>query len=124
MPGVVVDGQDVFAVYEAAGEAIARARRGEGPTLIEAKTYRYYGHFQGDMVTLPHRRGARTAVKQRDAIQRVRDYAVDHGTGAAERARRDRRAQHGGTSTSLGEPPRPRRGRKRSELLTDVYVSY
>ncbi len=38
IPGVVVDGLDVLAVYEAAGEAIARARRGEGPTLIEAKT--------------------------------------------------------------------------------------
>ena len=48
---MVVDGLDVFAVYEAAGEAIARARRGEGPSLLEAKTYRFYGHFQGDQVT-------------------------------------------------------------------------
>ncbi|MFN8618333.1 MAG: thiamine pyrophosphate-dependent dehydrogenase E1 component subunit alpha [Dehalococcoidia bacterium] len=44
MPGVVVDGMDVMAVYEAAGEAIARARRGEGPTLLECKTYRFYDH--------------------------------------------------------------------------------
>jgi len=44
MPGVVVDGMDVIAVYEAAGEAIARARAGEGPTLLECKTYRYYDH--------------------------------------------------------------------------------
>jgi pyruvate dehydrogenase E1 component alpha subunit len=44
MPGVVVDGMDVVAVYEAAGEAIARARRGEGPTLLECKTYRFYDH--------------------------------------------------------------------------------
>ena len=44
MPGVVVDGMDVMAVYEAAGEAIARARAGEGPTLLECKTYRYYDH--------------------------------------------------------------------------------
>ena len=43
-PGVVVDGMDVIAVYEAAGEAIARARRGEGPTLLECKTYRFYDH--------------------------------------------------------------------------------
>jgi len=48
MPGVVVDGMDVFAVYEAAGEAIARARAGEGPTLLELKTYRYHGHFHAD----------------------------------------------------------------------------
>ena len=44
MPGVVVDGMDVVAVYEAAEQAIARARAGEGPTLLECKTYRYYDH--------------------------------------------------------------------------------
>ena len=44
----MVDGQDVFAVYEATKEAVERARRGEGPTLIECKTYRIEGHFVGD----------------------------------------------------------------------------
>ena len=44
MPGVIVDGMDVIAVYEAAGMAIARARAGEGPTLLECKTYRFYDH--------------------------------------------------------------------------------
>ncbi len=44
MPGVVVDGMDVMAVFEAAGEAIQRARKGAGPTLLECKTYRYYDH--------------------------------------------------------------------------------
>jgi len=48
IPGFVVDGNDVIAVYEAAGEAIQRARAGEGPALIECKTYRYRGHFEGD----------------------------------------------------------------------------
>lgn len=48
MPGVVVDGNDVVAVYEVAGEAIARARRGEGPTFIECKTYRLCGHSRSD----------------------------------------------------------------------------
>jgi len=48
MPGVVVDGNDVEAVYQVAGEAIARARRGEGPTLIECKTYRLCGHSRSD----------------------------------------------------------------------------
>ncbi|MFQ5996099.1 MAG: thiamine pyrophosphate-dependent dehydrogenase E1 component subunit alpha [Dehalococcoidales bacterium] len=51
IPGVVVDGMDVVAVYEAAGEAVARARSGQGPTLIEAKTYRFRGHFEGDSGT-------------------------------------------------------------------------
>ena len=44
IPGITVDGQDVLAVYEVAGQAIDRARRGEGPSLIEADTYRYYNH--------------------------------------------------------------------------------
>lgn len=47
-PGVVVDGNDVLAVYEAAREAVERARRGEGPTLIEAKTYRLTAHSSDD----------------------------------------------------------------------------
>jgi pyruvate dehydrogenase E1 component alpha subunit len=51
MPGVVVDGNDVLAVHEAVGEAVKRARRGEGPTLIECKTYRWRGHFEGDACT-------------------------------------------------------------------------
>jgi pyruvate dehydrogenase E1 component alpha subunit len=45
IPGMVVDGQDVLAVYSVAKEAVDRARAGKGPTLIEAKTYRYYDHF-------------------------------------------------------------------------------
>jgi pyruvate dehydrogenase E1 component alpha subunit len=48
MPGVVVDGNDVMAVYEAAAEAVKRSRKGEGPSLIECKTYRHRGHFEGD----------------------------------------------------------------------------
>ena len=45
IPGVVVDGQDVIQVYNAAKTAVDRARAGQGPTLIEAKTYRYYNHW-------------------------------------------------------------------------------
>jgi len=48
IPGVVVDGMDPIAVYEAVSAALARARRGEGPTLIECKTYRWYGHSRSD----------------------------------------------------------------------------
>jgi pyruvate dehydrogenase E1 component alpha subunit len=48
MPGVHVEHNDAVAVFEAAGPAIARARSGQGPTLIEVKTDRYFGHFQGD----------------------------------------------------------------------------
>ncbi|KPL18032.1 MAG: acetoin:2,6-dichlorophenolindophenol oxidoreductase subunit alpha [Anaerolineae bacterium SM23_84] len=48
IPGVVVDGNDVLAVYGAASEAVERARAGEGPTLIECKTYRWRTHFEGE----------------------------------------------------------------------------
>jgi len=50
MPGVIADGMDFFDVYAKANEAIARARRGDGPTLLECKTYRYFGHYVGDNV--------------------------------------------------------------------------
>ncbi|AOF81476.1 dehydrogenase E1 component family protein [Methyloversatilis sp. RAC08] len=51
MPGVIADGFDFFAVHEAAGEAVKRAREGGGPTLLEVKLSRYYGHFEGDQQT-------------------------------------------------------------------------
>ena len=51
MPGITVDGTDFFAVYEAAGEIIQRAREGGGPSLLECKMVRFYGHFEGDAQT-------------------------------------------------------------------------
>jgi len=48
IPGVTVDGDDVLKVLEAAEKAVARARKGEGPTLLECKTHRWFGHFAGD----------------------------------------------------------------------------
>ena len=51
MPGVTVDGTDFFAVYEAAGEVIRRAREGGGPSLLECKMIRFFGHFEGDAQT-------------------------------------------------------------------------
>src|SRR5918912_532723 len=51
LPGVTVDGTDFFAVYEAAGEIIKRAREGGGPALLECKMVRFHGHFEGDAQT-------------------------------------------------------------------------
>jgi pyruvate dehydrogenase E1 component alpha subunit len=51
IPGLTIDGNDVIAVFEATTEAVKRARNGEGPTLIEAQTYRWRGHFEGDPTT-------------------------------------------------------------------------
>src|SRR4029450_1007798 len=51
LPGITVDGTDFFAVYEAAGEGIKRAREGGGPALLECKMVRFHGHFEGDAQT-------------------------------------------------------------------------
>lgn len=69
MTGVEVDGQDVLAVYDAAGEAIARARAGEGPTLIECRTYRYVGHHEGDPGTGYRTQDEIEEWKKRDPIK-------------------------------------------------------
>jgi 2-oxoisovalerate dehydrogenase E1 component len=78
MPGIVVDGNDVLAVYEAAQEAVARARRGAGPTLIECRTYRTRAHAEG-MGDFSYR--TREDVenwKQRCPLTRLRSYLVDN----------------------------------------------
>jgi pyruvate dehydrogenase E1 component alpha subunit len=70
MPGVVVDGMDAVAVYEAAGEAIARARAGDGPTLLECKTYRYFDHVGVRGMGLTYRTDEELAEwKKRDPIE-------------------------------------------------------
>ena len=67
IPAVQIDGLDVVAVYEAAGEAIARARRGDGPSLIEAVCHRLRGHFEGDPeLYLP--KGAKDSWKAKDPL--------------------------------------------------------
>lgn len=70
IPGERVDGMDVFAVYNAVAQAAARAREGQGPSLIEALTYRYKGHSKSDQNRYRTRDEIR-AWQQRDAIQRL-----------------------------------------------------
>lgn len=87
MPGVVVDGQDVRAVYEAASEAAARARRGEGPTLIEAKTYRFDEHNVGLFVPgAPYRSPEEVEEYKthRDPVALFRQVLLDHGFSEVE----------------------------------------
>jgi len=102
MPGVIVDGMDVVAVYEAVSAAVARARAGDGPTLIEAKTYRFRGHYEGDPQTyrtdaevarwrerdpilLHERRLLEAGVAESD-LKQIRAAAADKVHAAAERA--------------------------------------
>lgn len=72
-----VDGEDVLAVYEKAGEAIARARRGEGATLIECLTYRWFGHHVGDPGTGYRPKDEIAAWKARDPVAKLRSQALE-----------------------------------------------
>ena len=83
IPGVTVDGFNPFAVYKAVKEATDRARQGEGPTLIEAKFYRYVGHFVADD---EHYRDLRTNEpwKEMDPIRRMADYLIESGVAGRE----------------------------------------
>ncbi|OHO29753.1 thiamine pyrophosphate-dependent dehydrogenase E1 component subunit alpha [Staphylococcus sp. HMSC034C12] len=76
MPGVRVDGMDVLEVYKATQEAVDRAKKGEGPTLIECDTYRKYGHFEGDeqKVKSPDDRNA-----DKNATVEFRKQAIEEG---------------------------------------------
>ena len=74
MPGVRVDGQDVLQVWGAAAEAVRRARAGEGPSLIECKTYRYFGHHQSDDTTRYRLAAEEKAARERDCINSFREY--------------------------------------------------
>tara|TARA_B100001765_G_scaffold47302_1_gene27411 strand:+ start:210 stop:1205 length:996 start_codon:yes stop_codon:yes gene_type:complete len=68
IPGVIVDGMDVFAVYDAAEQAVKRAREGKGPTLLELKTYRYHGHFHADQPEKYRTSEEENSWKKRDCI--------------------------------------------------------
>ena len=122
MPGFAIDGTDLFAVFEAAGEAIARARRGEGPTLMECKAFRYYGHFQGDNLSY-FTEEERARNRARDPIDTFKKRVLDRGLLAEDAiAEIDSRAKKAiDEAVQFAEAaPYP----SVDELLTDVYVSY
>jgi TPP-dependent pyruvate/acetoin dehydrogenase alpha subunit len=80
MPGIICDGMDALAVRAAALEAVERARRGEGPTLIEAKTYRFFDHQGIKGMRIPYRDPAEVeAWKTRDAIRLIETIGVERG---------------------------------------------
>ena len=79
IPGVIVDGMDLMAVHEAATEAIARARSGQGPTLLECKTYRFYDHVGRDFGMLDRDADEISAWEARDPIGLWREELVSRG---------------------------------------------
>jgi len=120
IPGVVVDGNDVIAVYEAVGEAVARARKGEGPTLIECKTYRHRGHFEGDPDVYRPKEEVEEWIKK-DPIPRFRKQLIEMGIlterGADEIDREMRKEMDEAVKFAEESPfPAP------EETLEDVYA--
>ena len=78
IPGIAVDGNDPLAVYEAAAEAVARARAGKGPTLLECKTYRQHGHFEGDPAIYKPKE-EQAAWMEKDPMPRYAKFLVENG---------------------------------------------
>jgi pyruvate dehydrogenase E1 component alpha subunit len=76
IPGVTVDGNDVLEVYETALEAVNRARKAGGPTLIECKTYRHKGHFQGDPDIYRDKKVVKKWITERDPIKNYREFLL------------------------------------------------
>ena len=79
MPGVIADGMDVLAVYKTVGKAVEAARTGRGPTLVECKTYRFRGHFEGDPNLGARYRKAEEveAWKAKCPIKRLKEYLLE-----------------------------------------------
>jgi len=78
IPGVTVDGNDVVAVFEAAAEGVKRARQGDGPSLIECKTWRWRGHFEGDPATYKNPEEQKSWL-QKDPIPRLAQKIIELG---------------------------------------------
>lgn len=80
IPGVVADGQSVLEMYEVGAEAVDRARAGKGPTLIEAQTFRYYGHFGADDPLTYRTEKEEQYYKNRDCIAQMKTYLIGTDT--------------------------------------------
>ena len=123
MPGVLVDGQSALDMFEVGREAVARARAGEGPTLIEAQTYRYQGHFGADDPLGYRTQEEEDYYEARDCIASLRAHITDGGyaTEGEIEALEARALQAVAAATAFAdESPFP----DAAELTTDVYVSY
>jgi acetoin:2,6-dichlorophenolindophenol oxidoreductase subunit alpha len=123
VPGVKVEGEDFFAVCEAAGEAIRRARDGGGPSLIHVTLPRYFGHFEGDAMTYRGEGEVELLRRDRDCLKGFRKRVTE--TSLLEERQLDRIDAE--VASLIDEAVEEARGAPpptREDLLTDVYVSY
>ncbi len=119
VPGVLVDGEDVVAVHVEMAAALARARAGEGPTLLECRTVRWHGHHEGDERYAGEYRPE--PVRDGDPISRLAremDELDMDGSAARERAEGDARQRLGAALEAALEAPEP----ELETALTGVYV--
>ncbi len=123
MPGREVDGHDFFAVYEAAKEAVDRARAGKGPSLLHVKLNRYYGHFEGDAMTYRADGEVEALRETVDSLAAFRARVTE--TGLLEGRQLDDIDRE--VAASIGQAVTAAMSAKapgEEDLLTDVYVSY
>ena len=100
MPGIQADGMDAIAVWEAAGEAIERARNGEGPTLLECKTYRYYDHVGRSGIGLEYRSDEELdEYRKEDPIPKIEKHLIDNNVLTADEIQ----AVHDGILAEIAE---------------------
>jgi len=122
MPGVIVDGMDAVAVYEVAAEAVGRARRGDGPSFIEAKTYRFYNHHGIQNLGLKYRSDEEVSDwKARDPITILEQQMIDTGIATAadfEAVWSELRADIEASIEFADASPVP----DADQLMTDVYT--
>ncbi|HRE43833.1 MAG TPA: thiamine pyrophosphate-dependent enzyme, partial [Terricaulis sp.] len=121
IPGEEVDGMDVVAVREAGRRAVERARAGEGPYLLEMKTYRYRGHSMSDPAKYRTKEEVDAVKAKQDPIEHVKKLILDAGHASEEELKQiDREIRTVVTESAefAQESPEP----DPSELLTDVYI--
>ncbi len=123
MRAEIVDGMDFFDVFEKSGRAIELARKGEGPTLLECKTYRFYGHYVGDPAVYRSKEEAEDWIQNRDPLDLFETKVTEMGVLTAD----DLRIVDGEVEALLREAaeeadaaPFP----TVDQVLTDVYARY
>jgi pyruvate dehydrogenase E1 component alpha subunit len=123
IPSRQVDGQDFFEIYEAAGEAIERARGGGGPSLLHVKLTRFYGHFEGDAQTYRAPDEVAKARANADPIEMFRRRVTEASIlmpADFDRLDGETRSEVAQVLAMAKAAPAP----SEADLLTDVYVSY
>jgi pyruvate dehydrogenase E1 component alpha subunit len=123
IPAVQVDGRDLFAVYDAAGEAVERGRTGGGPSLIHVKLDRFFGHFEGDAMTYRGEGEIEMVREERDPLKIFRKRVteaglLEHHQLDALDAEVAEQIEQSVVLAKAGAMPAV------AKLLTDVYVSY